>query len=256
MRVLEIGTKGEDVESWQLFLRGQGFYLKDVDGVFGPATAEATKAFQRKYFKSPYDVDGKVGNMTYGQAQVLGFSVIEMKLDYPMPPKDVKPLNDAEKTRLFGEIKYVAAPVPGNPEGIKITNSWQRDNLINVEIPQLKRINGAPANCKILWHKKGEANIVQLFRDWENAGLLKHILSWAGSWNPRFVRGSRTYLSNHALATAFDINAAWNGLNTNPARYGTKGSVMELVDIGYKNGFYWGGNFSRKDGMHFELYKI
>jgi hypothetical protein len=37
---------------------------------------------------------------------------------------------------------------------------------------------------------------------------------------------------------------------------GQKGSVRELVQIANNNGFYWGGHFSRKDGMHFEIAKV
>jgi hypothetical protein len=32
--------------------------------------------------------------------------------------------------------------------------------------------------------------------------------------------------------------------------------VRELVEIANEWGFYWGGHFTRKDGMHFEIAKI
>jgi len=96
-----------------------------------------------------------------------------------------------------------------------------------------------------------------LFDDWQSANLTEKILSWGGSWVPRFVRGSRTSLSNHAWGTAFDINHQWNGLGIRPTLRDEKGSVRDLVEIAYQNGFYWGGWFkSRPDGMHFEAYKI
>jgi hypothetical protein len=64
-------------------------------------------------------------------------------------------------------------------------------------------------------------------------------------------------LSNHAWGTAFDINVQWNGLGITPAFRNEAGSVRDLVEIAYQNGFYWGGWFkSRQDGMHFEVYKI
>ena len=86
--------------------------------------------------------------------------------------------------------------------------------------------------------------------------LLGLVLTWAGSWVPRYIRGSRSRLSNHAWGTAFDINVPWNGLRRTPAFKGQKGSVRELVLIAAKLGFYWGGWFTRKDGMHFEVSKI
>jgi hypothetical protein len=63
-------------------------------------------------------------------------------------------------------------------------------------------------------------------------------------------------LSNHAFGSAFDINAGQNGLGRIPAAVGAYGSVRELVPIAHRFGFYWGGHFSRADGMHFEVAKL
>ena len=81
------------------------------------------------------------------------------------------------------------------------------------------------------------------------------IKTFNGSYVPRLIRGSKTELSSHAFGIAFDINMQWNMLSTEPALLGHKGSVRELVAIAHDHGFYWGGHFSRKDGMHFELAK-
>jgi hypothetical protein len=70
------------------------------------------------------------------------------------------------------------------------------------------------------------------------------------------VRGSTTTLSNHAYGTAFDINAAWNGLGREPAPLGAKGSVLELLPLAEAHGFAWGGLFSRRDAMHFEVARV
>ena len=35
-----------------------------------------------------------------------------------------------------------------------------------------------------------------------------------------------------------------------------KGSVRQLVPIANELGFYWGGHFNRRDGMHFEMARI
>jgi hypothetical protein len=120
-------------------------------------------------------------------------------------------------------------------------------------VPQLIPIKGT---ATVYFHKKGANQLVKLFKDWETAGLLYKVLTWDGAYNPRFVRGSKTVLSNHAFGTAFDINVNWNRLGAIPALVGQKGSVRELVQIANNNGFYWGGHFSRKDGMHFEIAKV
>ena len=93
-----------------------------------------------------------------------------------------------------------------------------------------------------------------LWQAWEDAGLLHHVITWAGMWNPRFIRGSRSVLSNHAFATAWDCNVAWNQLGAEPAAYGKRGSMRELIPIAHEFGAYWGGHFSRRsDGMHLEF---
>lgn len=164
-----------------------------------------------------------------------------------------------QKHNLFGRIQCVPAPTDGNKEGIRITNNWQKEHLENVDVPQLAALfaknpkGGFPKDGRVLWNKAGKEALLVLFREFERLNLLRHILTWAGAWAPRYIRGSTSVLSSHAWATAFDINAQWNGLGQTPAAAGQKGCILELVPVAEECGFYWGGNFPRKDGMHFEL---
>jgi predicted lactoylglutathione lyase len=41
-----------------------------------------------------------------------------------------------------------------------------------------------------------------------------------------------------------------------PALVGKDGSVRKLVEIAHQNGFFWGGHFTRLDGMHWEIAKL
>lgn len=161
-----------------------------------------------------------------------------------------KPLvSTAERQRIFGKFDYVA-----NSDGtIRILGGWANTNVVRVHIPQLEGVEGAPNNCVVYFHKLGAEQLKALFEEWDAEGLIDRVLTWGGSFVPRMIRGSKTALSNHAFGTAFDINAAWNGLGKEPAATGQKGSVVELVEIAHKHGFYWGANFTRKDGMHFEI---
>ena len=166
-------------------------------------------------------------------------------------------MNADSRQEFFGTFNFKPAPTPGNPEGIFITDDWQKDNITMVEVPQLKGVKYTPGNQKIPWNVKILDQLLALFVAWETAGLLPLVLTWGGSWNPRYIRGSRTSLSNHSWGTAFDINAPWNGLGMRPALVGKPGSVRELVPLANEHGFYWGGHFSsRPDGMHFEAAKI
>lgn len=84
-------------------------------------------------------------------------------------------------------------------------------------------------------------------------GLKSLLLTQAGAYFSRTSTGRPTVLSNHALGTAIDINAAWNGFGVAPARRGAVGSLAPLADFCADFGLYWGGWYSgRKDGMHFE----
>lgn len=244
---MKIGSIGQDVRQWQVFLVGQELLSGKVDGVFGKMTHDATIEFQNIH---GLDADGIVGPKTLGPAFDKGYG-----LSHPIiaAPPVGKTLSYVDKQRLFGPLAYVGSPEPGNPEAIKITNSWTK-NLQKVEIPQLAGVSGAPKNCTVLFHSKGAARFQQLWIEWEKDGLLHLVKSWSGAWAPRFIRGSKSYLSSHAFATAFDINAKWNSLGVNPPPSGTVGSVRELVPKANELGFFWGGNFpTRPDGMHFEL---
>jgi hypothetical protein len=145
----------------------------------------------------------------------------------------------------------------GNPEGITIPGDWLNKSITNVNVSQLRGIPGFPKSGIVSIHVAISQQFLNLFKAWDDAGLTYLIVTWGGSWAPRFIRGSRTVLSNHAWATAFDINVQWNQLGIQPALRGATGSTRELVDIAYEHGFYWGGWFpQRPDGMHFEAYKI
>lgn len=135
---------------------------------------------------------------------------------------------------------------------IRILGGWAQKNIVKVHIPQLAGIENAPLDCHVYFHRAGAKQLQSLFAAWERAGLLHLIKTWAGTFAPRLIRGSATQLSNHAFGSAFDINAAWNGLGKQPAT--GAGTVIPLVRLANQHGFFWGGHYNgRKDGMHFEL---
>lgn len=257
-RILKPGLAGSDVSRWQTFLRGQGYAL-GVTGVFDAATTAATEKFQRKH---GLEIDGKVGNQSYGKALSLGFELAdftaEPESDYPPPPA-FAPLTGAAARQLrFGPLEFSAAPTANNPERIVITNGWEAANLVRVAVPQLAGVTGAPAGGKIAFHRKAAAQLQALFAAWQTVGLMNRVLTFDGAYNPRFIRGkaAEQLLSNHAFGTAFDINYEWNKLGTEPAPRSAQGSVFDLVPLAHAHGFYWGGHFAkRRDGMHFEFAK-
>lgn len=258
MKILRTGMEGPEVKKWEVFLVGQKFDPGAVDGKFTAETQQATTLFQQKYH---LDADGMVGNQTWGQAMMLGLGALSDPANteksgpnFPPPPGFAPLRGTATLQKMFGKYEYKPKPVAGNKENITILGDWESRNIVKVEIPQLMGIKGAPASGNVRFHRLGAKQFVELWAAWEQAKLLDRILTWDGSYNPRFQRGSKTALSNHAFGSAFDINAALNALGVIPALVGRKGCVRELVTIANEHGFYWGGHFkSRPDGMHFEI---
>lgn len=254
---IRIGTQGPRVVAWQTFLRGRDYDPGAIDGKFGEHTRDATIAFQKKY---RLDADGVAGRQTLLKAATLGLELIEEPADdrtssnFPPPPGFPPLVSNAQREALFGHYDYVPAPTADNPEAIRILGTWERDNIVRVPIPQLRKALGKKAPQSIQFHRLAAKQLQGMWADWEKAKLLDRVLVYDGSFVPRFVRGSRTVLSNHAFGSAFDINERYNRLGARPALVGEKGSVRELVPIANRWGFFWGGHYdARKDGMHFEV---
>jgi hypothetical protein len=92
------------------------------------------------------------------------------------------------------------------------------------------------------------------------------VLEWGGCFNIRVIRGyeqtykdliaqerwdeADKYLSIHSWAVAVDLNESTNKLGQPPT------INPLLVSCFTEVGFDWGGNFTRKDGMHFQLSSI
>jgi hypothetical protein len=259
MEILRRGSEGEAVVRWQRFLIGQGRLVgSSADSVFGPVTERATRAFQRQ---ARIDVDGMVGPMTYAAALQRGFDPGftdptggEEGSDWPPRPSFAPLVANADRAAVFGEFRY--EPVGPGTDDIRILGGWQQANIQPVTIEQLIGVKGAPSTGRIWVHRRIIEQVRDLFAAWADAGFSDLILTWDGSFAPRYVRGSRTLLSNHAWGTAFDVNFPWNRLGGVPAIRGDKGSVRELVPIAHDHGFFWGGHFSRRDGMHFEVTQV
>lgn len=257
MRILRRGAEGEEVRRWQHFLLGRRLLKGEVDARFGPKTEAATSAFQRE---QKLIADGVVGPLAYAAALRAGFDPGfsdplggDAGLEWPPPPSFVPLVSNRDREEIFGAFRYERT---GSSGAIRILGDWEGGNIVRVEVPQLAGVPGAPRGGRIRVHRLVAEQCRAIFRSWEEAGLMPPVLSWGGSFAPRFVRGSRTVLSNHAWGTAFDINAAWNPLGAVPPPRGQVGSVRELVPLAHECGFYWGGHFSRRDGMHFEVARV
>jgi hypothetical protein len=240
-----------DIKKWQFFLIG--FFLtinKNVplvaDGIWGPQTENATKMFQER---CGLQVTGVLDEKTLTASVDYGFSQNDQQEQFSSP-KNIERLSESDLLSIYGKFTYRHTPTESNQEMITITDDWAKKNLVPVSLPGMSHLLKKP----VVFHKNGAEKLFSFFGEILKRGWSQKILSWDGSYAPRFVRGSRSRLSNHAWGTAFDINALWNPIGAIPAPKGSKGSVYDLVELANDCGFFWGGHFkNRLDGMHFEL---
>jgi hypothetical protein len=160
--------------------------------------------------------------------------------------KNVWPLQ-SELRRKFGTPDYggtfkknmvqVQLPYTMWMDDIKITKCWMNrscsDSLIRV--------------LTYVWDENG--------RDYDKIKAQQlHIFS--GSWNIRNMRGGHS-LSTHAFGVAIDIAAPYNALGKKPGynKYSfTKDSL--IVKAFREEGWTWGGEWTRGDGMHFQAARV
>lgn len=169
----------------------------------------------------------------------------------PLPKFGILTDKGGARERLLGRIEWYRSPVKGEPRAIKITNGWDKENIILVNVPQLHKFTGGKP---VQFHRAAAESFQRFWAEVERQGYLPLVLAWSGTWVPRVMTSNYGSLSNHAYGTAFDINVKWNGWQVRPALVGQQGSVRELVPIANAFGFFWGGHWSAKyyDGMHFE----
>lgn len=275
---LRRGHIGSDVLRLQNFLIKQGIDLPfGADGDFGPATHQAVEEYQEK---EGLVSDGLFGNISATHAKSQGYKNTSFKepipstpaevaeaLDFPDKPTDLIRPTQKISDELFGEFRFESAATPSNPQRIRILDNWVADNIITTKIPELvgmvDRQIASPrimTNGEIRCHKLAAPRIKALFKAWKTAKLTDRVLYYVGCFNPRLKRGTtnmiRKNLSNHSWGSAFDINSQENFIGKPDAIIGARGCLRELVEIANKEGFFWGGHFGNKDGMHFEIAEL
>ena len=166
----------------------------------------------------------------------------------------------------------------GNPADSKghLNRAWEHANVVSVLLPfPMRNVYNEQVQRAILFHRKGADQLIAAQTDIWNytrraikarVGNGKTTVEYdrltldelqrlgldlyGGSYVFRLIRGANS-LSMHAYAIAFDVDPKHNALGTKGRFF--KPEYAPYVAIYERHGFYWGGRFSRKDGMHFEL---
>ena len=129
----------------------------------------------------------------------------------------------------------------------KYGDPTKESSMILWDIPAELEVGVIPK--RLYCNKDMVAPLTQAFKNLIATGFVKELKTWDGCFNIRKMRGL-TSMSLHSWGIAIDVNAAWNGLNKTPVL--SAGFVKCFTDAG----FDWGGTWTRKDGMHFQLAKI
>lgn len=143
----------------------------------------------------------------------------------------------------------------------KYGHPTEKKNLIVWDVPTDLEIGFIPK--KIYCNKDLIEPLTNAFKNLIERGFVSELKTWDGCYNFRPIRGyekkyeqamrsndteaSIGFLSTHSWGCAIDVNAFENGLGKTPKL--SKGFVQCFTDAGFE----WGGNFKRKDGMHFQL---
>ncbi|MDB5598701.1 MAG: hypothetical protein JWN71_745 [Xanthobacteraceae bacterium] len=272
-----------EVQRWQYFLLKQGInQVGGIDADFGLNTETATKFFQ---VRESLTANGKVTAATLERAAQLGYTIVpddyyqrRAGTEFPRKPTNLSSPDNATRNRDFTCFKFIQRPRDQRPdaEAIVIKEScngsqsdWVAANIVTIEAPQLKFASGF--NGRVRCHAKAAPLLTKLFKKWEEEDLLHLIRTYEGCFVPRYKRNQAPggdgghsskkstdvdALSNHSFGSAFDINFIDNQLGHVPAECGQRGATRELVAAANSVGIFWGGHFSTRDGMHFEISKL
>lgn len=158
----------------------------------------------------------------------------------------------ARTKQLLGEFAYH----DDGGEFLQLSSDWMAARL-PAERRWLFAYAGAPASTSATVRARCnvgiEADLIAALAEVHAAGLdsaidFANANQYGGCFSPRFnrVTGSVGFVSRHAWGMAFDTNTTTNAQGTVPQMN------CDVVRVFRRHNFAWGGNFTSRDGMHFE----
>jgi hypothetical protein len=129
-----------------------------------------------------------------------------------------------------------------------IHHSWEAIALSSFMLPAALPLgwDESVRVSKVRCHRKVALSLRVVFEEIFAKGLWGQLKTFDGSYAWRVQRGSAKKLSTHCWGIGIDLNAETNQL-------GTDGDMPpEIVQVFQKHGWTWGGEWARKDMMHFQ----
>lgn len=139
-----------------------------------------------------------------------------------------------------------------------------KSNMVLWDVPSDIEIGLIPK--KIYCNNDLIAPLLASFIKLIETGCVRELKTYDGCYNVRVIRGyekkyqllkmqglheqANRLMSIHSWGVAIDLNAFENQLNQTPKL------STGFVNCFKESGFDWGGDFKRKDGMHFQLSKL
>lgn len=152
----------------------------------------------------------------------------------------------------YEELSAFYGDPDANSDGVP-DRKWEDANLIGITPPYQMVLAWAPDTKlkTIRVHRKASESLAAVLAD-----ILAHYGSqqaieaarmhlYGGCYQFRPMRGAAR-LSVHSWGCAIDLDPARNSLGAVPR------IDRAVVAIFQKHGWVWGGNWTRKDGMHFQ----
>ncbi len=251
---------------WDYSLTPKAFLRTAQITVQDPTNGRSAQA--RVVDWGPNEATGRIADLSPGLARFLAINTDDIvNVIVPTPagltgsaPTVSAQSGDApqwfdvpELNRYFGNFDYRTL----RDGSVQILGSWERDNIVTIDVPALDGIDtdGGKFSGQVRCHCLIAPAFANAFAEIAAAPALRaKLLFWSGGFVPRHIGSNPSRsLSPHSWGVAFDINDEWNTWGTSGAAQGAVGSVAELRAVFEKWGFYWGGNFSKPDPMHFQF---
>jgi hypothetical protein len=250
-----------DNKTLQTFLKTEGFYTGNIDGIFGPKSYAASRAALKQAGV----------NATYWSNSRVFVALNQLFLNK---------VNDAglRIDGLYGSKTSDALYIYSTVQLRDVTNFWPRQT----EVRARNSIFGAPGTNQTMVelpymmygdydrrikvtafqaHAKVEASLKRIFgRTLDHYGLTQirklNLDIFSGCYNYRATTGSST-LSMHAWGIAVDIDAAHNQMNEDNDEAAFASSIYApFIDFWEDEGWVNLGRARNYDWMHFQAARL